>query len=125
MYTIRFKPIISKPLKIPIGKLRQEMKSYLVSNLKEVRNKTWIYPPPPPASKYIRTGKLRRGWDLQSAMDAELILVELTNDVRYATYVHGLEQVDYHKLAGWRVLYSYIDEKQIVRDLQKIVDGGI
>lgn len=52
------------------------------------------YPPPPPGSKYKRTGRLGRGW-LQRTEGAQGI-VRLENVTPYAPWVQGYQQAWMH-----------------------------
>lgn len=55
------------------------------------------YPPPPPASTYVRTGTLGAGWQITSRDNGYMI----SNDTPYAKYVvgnaYGLEQAWMHQ----------------------------
>lgn len=59
--------------------------------------KLGTYPPPPPNSTYVRTGKLGQGWT-RDAAKAKKMRLEFSNKVPYARYVQGKHwQAKIHK----------------------------
>lgn len=47
------------------------------------------YPPPPPASTYVRTGDLGRRWTTNTRAFGETIVTSTANVTRYARYVQA------------------------------------
>lgn len=72
--------------------VKKFMRSYTQQTLKP-------YPPKPPQSTYVRTGELRRAWDVVVNRRAGEVAIKNTRD--YAPYVIGERQVSFHKRTGW------------------------
>lgn len=84
---------------------------------RHVIRKAGQYPPP---SGYPRTGHLGRSW-YHVVKGTEL---EIGNLAVYAGWVHGEEQLSYHKLRGWKKVYGImIDEaSKLLKRLERKVD---
>lgn len=89
------------------------------------------YPPKPPASKYKRTYKLRKGWEGKVTAEGNRIRALFTNDVPYRRFVQGLIGLGIsassiarytapiqksHLVTGWRpaalILQPYVTQMQ-------------
>lgn len=66
---------------------------------KHVRRKLMEYPPKRSGSDYKRTGKLRKGWYIESFGDLRSLVL---NETDYADYVQGERQVWFHRQTGWK-----------------------
>ncbi len=84
---------------------------------KRVIRKAGQYPPP---SGYPRTGHLGRSW-WYNALGTTL---EVGNLAVYAGWVHGEEQLAYHRLRGWKRIYGImIDEtSKLIDKLERKVE---
>jgi hypothetical protein len=87
-----------------IGRLQiYQTEQAIVRRMKE-------YPPPPPASTYIRTGTLGAGWMITSNTNGYTI----SNNTPYTKYVvgnaYGLEQAWMHQ-GRWQLLRDVQDEE--------------
>jgi len=89
--------------------LRQIVDPHLKKFLRGYTQQTLkIYPPVPPQSTYIRTGELRRGWDVtvnRYAGEAAIV-----NRTEYAKWVIGKEQTRFHGRTGWLRLADHEDK---------------
>ena len=81
-----------------------------------------VYPPAPPASKYVRTGTLGQGWTITSRADGYTI----SNATPYTKYVvgsaYGTEQAWMH-VGRWLLLRDVSDEE--IRKLPTEIDNHI
>jgi hypothetical protein len=59
------------------------------------------YPPPPPNSRYRRTGLLGRSWSSKTRPLANDIEGIVANTAPYAPEVQGLSQKGFHADTGW------------------------
>lgn len=75
---------------------------------KHIRNKMMEYPPKKADSDYKRTGKLRRGWYIESFGQLRSLVL---NEVPYAIYVQGEKRVWFHKLTGWKTTDEVIERQ--------------
>lgn len=77
------------------------------------------YPPPRPNSKYVRTFRLQRGWNVQTEEYADALTAVTENQVPYTRYVMGdlvtnmdaaaEWQQQYHAETGWRLGIRIVD----------------
>ena len=99
----------------------------IANSLKTARKELTTYPPKPPHSRYIRTGRLRREW----SAEADSRQVEIFNEAKnpgtgqfYAPYVIGKFQQPNHKRTGWTKSNETI-ERRIVDDIVEGLSEGI
>lgn len=74
---------------------------------------TCVYPPP--VTGTTRTGHLGRSWSYQT----QALQMVIRNAARYAGYVQGPEQRDYHAAHGWQTLadVAQVEIDQFVQHL--------
>lgn len=81
------------------------------------------YPPPPPGSRYVRTGNLGRSWRVRFAQGRMPTLFEAANDATYAQWVQGDRQAAIHR-GRWtpasEILARY--EADIVREWEQEIE---
>ena len=72
-----------------------------------------VYPPPPPNSTYVRTGHLRRSWNIAYSHGRQATLFSFVNPAVYAVYVQGLpsEQASIHR-GRWTPARAIIERHQ-------------
>jgi len=76
-----------------------------------------IYPPPPPASRYRRTGNLRQKLRIKKLSRMSRIV---ENTASYARYVYGMPQARVHK-GRWA---SVVDAAEAARaEAEKVLRG--
>jgi hypothetical protein len=68
---------------------------------KRLLTRLQTYPPPKKNSKYKRTGRLKRGYQVDAVLNQYGGEITASNDTPYATYVVGEAQLDYHAETGW------------------------
>jgi len=86
------------------------------------------YPPPPPMSKYRRTGTLGRRWTTAIARSNDGLTGRVGNNVNYAPWVQSsMFQVPWHARTGWRTDADAVraNEAAIVADFQQAIDVAI
>lgn len=83
--------ILSKYRRFPgLSELSRVIDSHVAAMQLELMH----YPPPPPSSRYRRTGRLRGGW---THSRGRMGVGRLTNTVPYAQYVQGPRQARIHQ----------------------------
>jgi hypothetical protein len=85
----------------------------LVQAQQLIREKLAKYPPPPPNSTYIRTGRLGEGWE---APVPTSLMAQVTNMVEYAPFVQRSplmgdpHQTAQHAATGWPTDVGVVEE---------------
>ena len=101
------------PMKKWVGKLKDEMQDY---------------PPPPPASTYIRTGRLGREWTKKVTTQQNGLTGIVSNyKTPYGIWVQSQRfQVAIHR-GRWQTDQSTVDKNRpaIVGDFQKAIDRAL
>lgn len=112
-------------------RVRSAVVKFMRSYLNDVKKEVWVYPPPPPNSKYERTGRLHESWKVDVKDTSHSITGYITNDAvddrgrHYSSYVQGQWQVWYHAQTGWKVLYDYVERATFRRDLQQVINDAM
>jgi hypothetical protein len=86
------------------------------------------YPPPPPQSKYTRTGTLGRRWTAKVNPSASGLTGRVGNRTAYAPFVQSaMFQTAQHSRSGWHTDSQAIraNEDVILADFQAAVDRAL
>ena len=86
--------------------LRYELDDMLDSFSEQLLADLRKYPPPPPQSKYVRTGRLRRGWSSSIERSRVTVSAIASNRVPYAPFVMGDNQLPH--FSHWRTASSIV-----------------
>ena len=112
-----------KELERKLRKLNpRQLEAALLAAGKTVESEMKEYPPPPPASTYVRTYNLRDSWNVKPQRRDFSVIVE--NTAEYAPYVQGDKlQASIHR-GRWKTLKKTAESKkdEIVNKLKKQVD---
>lgn len=95
------------------GKLGAALRSASAQARRLLVSELTAYPAPPPGSRYVRTGRLGRGWE-RSAPIAGGKGFQLVNPVAYAGFVQGDRQAHMH-VGRWKAA------SQIAHELEEEV----
>lgn len=92
---------------------------------KQLADELRKYPPPPPNSKYKRTYKLQRGWQVGFGQANDVGgMFHATNNVSYAPYVQGTpaEQAAIHR-GRWTPAIQILEKfrDRIVREWEALI----
>ena len=98
--------------------LRYEIDDLLEGFNEQLGKELRKYPPPPPQSKYIRTGRLGRGWGVDIQRSRLNVSAISSNRVPYAPFVMGDNQLPH--FSHWRTASSIISTR--LRDLETRLD---
>lgn len=84
--------------------ISKALKGTLEKSLQVIKESVLPYPPPPPTSKYIRTGTLGRSLGSKGVMGGgKMYSAEFGTELNYAPYVIGMAQAWMHKGRWWRL----------------------
>lgn len=86
------------------------------------------YPPPPPDSKYRRTGTYGRRWNTKVTASGASLVGRVGNNVPYAPYVgSSMFQTVWHRRTGWHTDSDAVraNEDVILADFQQAVDKAL
>jgi len=87
-----------------------------------------VYPPPPPQSKYKRTGTLGRRWNTRVESGPSGLVGRVGNNVRYGPWVQAsMFQTRFHAQTGWHTDAGAVaqNEDAILADFQQAVDRAL
>src|SRR5262245_49135718 len=130
-YRVAFKPIFVNPNRIDprtVVAAQDYVRGFMDARIKEIK----VYPPRPPHSRYVRTGRLFAGWFLNIVQLPDAYTVEavkLAHDTRqfYMQKVQGRQQLPMHALTGWeRIDENVVNHRAVfVGDLRRIFGNSI
>jgi hypothetical protein len=86
------------------------------------------YPPPPPLSRYVRTGRLGRSWTTQVDRSAGGLVGRIGNVTSYGPLVQSAQfQRRIFERIGWRTDERAVDANraEIVADFQQAVNRAL
>jgi len=85
------------------------------------------YPPPPPASTYVRTGTLGRSWTTEVRGFAGSLQGIIGNVVQYAPYVQDRERQAWMHAGRWQTTEDAIKQElpTIEADFGRAVEGAL
>ena len=129
---------IEKPLRalITINRVALRIKSQpgsfvtmtaIANSIKTARKELTTYPPKPPRSLYVRTGRLRREWSAEADNRKVVIFNEAKTPGTgqfYAPYVIGAFQTATHARTGWTKSSRAI-ERRIADDIAEGMSQGV
>lgn len=99
----------------------------IANSIKTARKELTTYPPKPPQSLYIRTGRLRREWSAEADSHRVVIFNEAKSPGTgqfYAPMVIGQFQTAAHARTGWTKSNEAI-ELRIANDIAEGISEGI
>jgi len=87
-----------------------------------------VYPPPPPDSKYVRSGTLGKRWTAKVDPSANGLVGKVGNRTPYGPFVQsGMFQTPWHRRTGWHTDSDAVaqNEDVILADFQQAVDRAL
>lgn len=130
-YSISYRPIVVNPQRID-PRVHEAAKAYVRDFMSKRINEIRPYPPPPPHSRYRRTGKLFAGWFLdisETGGTYTVIASNVAHDMReyYMSKVQGPGQIPMHAITGWeRIDENVVNHRAMFQsDVQRIYDRAI
>lgn len=83
------------------------------------------YPPPPPGSTYVRTGRLRSGWHFRSVLSGDILGRVYSESVEYADYVQSEADQAWMHVGRWQteVQVARESEPEIINLFDTYLDG--
>lgn len=126
---VRFRALTANSKQIRTEKLLSDVKSHQKQWAHKAIRRLQQYPPPPPDSRYERTGDLGAGWKPSGpTVSGSGIITRIINDVSYAEFVYGDEVGDgqaYMHRGRWITIPQAIEREEYMDGLRRIMKDAI
>lgn len=126
---LRWRALTVNPQRVDVNRAERDVMYFVSDFLGKLVDAVAVYPPPPPGSRYVRTGNLYRGWVVnvsRTRTGVEGRVVNYATDRksgrRYMPFVQGAFQTAVHRTTGWqRIDEARASTQRAYRDgLQRI-----
>jgi hypothetical protein len=109
------------------GIVRKHMRRGVDRAVKTVQRKAQVYPPPPAASSYTRTGTLGRLWTSSAWVYGGSVQGLVGNPLWYGAYVMGDEEQAWMHRGRWKTLGQIVKEttKEILGFLEAALNAAL
>ena len=107
-----------------VGRLKTPMQRAVI----RLQARMAVYPPPPPNSRYRRTGTLGRRWTTEIQEFPDGVTGKVGNDTIYGPLVQSSKlQTATHKRTGWQTDAQVVEQESvaIVADFEKAIADAL